>query len=329
MNVSSETLDGLLRIVFEKLLAEPKTHAAHKGEFKEVIGASLHLSNPLARLSRSEGKGKVFSALGEFLWYLSQDTLLEFINYYVADLSEESDDGIRVRGGYGNRLFAWRQNINQVDNVIQILRKSPTSRRAVIQLFDAEDIAQRYASAPCTCTLQFLGRDGKLHMFVAMRSNDAYLGLPHDVFAFTMLQELIARSVNLELGEYKHCAGSLHLYSKHFSDARNYLDEGWQDQVLMPPMPAGDPWPGVAWLRDIEVNIRTKSTPGVDLEAAMMDSYWKDLARLLLAFKASRDQDLATLTGLKDLMASQAYRSFVLARIDLTQDRRRENGSIK
>lgn len=326
MNASRETLDDLLRTVFEQLLAEPKTYKAHKGEFKEIIGASLHLSNPLARLSRSEGKGKVFSALGELLWYLSQDTLFEFIDYYVPNLRDDSDDGIRVRSGYGNRLFAWRQGINQIENVIRTLRESPTSRRAVVQLFDADDIAERYASAPCTCSLQFLARDERLHMFVSMRSNDAYFGLPHDVFAFTMLQELVARSVGMELGEYNHCAGSLHLYSKHFEDTRAYLAEGWQDQIFMPPMPGGDPWAAVAWLRDVELNIRTSGAPGVDLSTATMDPYWTDLVRLLLVLRASRDSDLATLTALKDQMVSRAYRTFVLARIDLTQQKLRRNG---
>ncbi len=325
MNASSETLDDLLRTVFEQLLAEPRIYNAHKGEFKEVIGASLHLSNPLARLSRSEGKGKVFSALGELLWYLSQDTLLEFIDYYVPNLRDDSDDGVRVRSGYGNRLFAWRQGINQIENVIRTLNESPTSRRAVIQLFDADDIAERYASAPCTCTLQFLGRDDRLHMFVSMRSNDAYFGLPHDVFAFTMLQELVARSVGLELGEYKHCAGSLHLYSKHFEDAKAYLDEGWQDQISMPPMPGGDPWAAITWLREVEENVRVRGTLGANLSAAGVDPYWTDLARLLIALRASRESDLATLTALKDQMASRAYRTFLLARLDLTQEKLRKN----
>ena len=71
MYVQKDTLDGLLRHVFEALLAEEKLVTAGRGDFKEVFGGCLHLTNPLARLSRSESKGKVYSALGEFLWYLS------------------------------------------------------------------------------------------------------------------------------------------------------------------------------------------------------------------------------------------------------------------
>ena len=72
---------------------------------------------------------------------------------------------------------------------------------------------------PCTCTLQFLARGVKLDLIVYMRSNDVIKGLPHDIFCFTMLQEIAARRLSLEPGIYKHCVGSLHLYSVLFAVA--------------------------------------------------------------------------------------------------------------
>ena len=60
--------------------------------------------------------------------------------------------------------------------------------------------------------MQFIVRCEELHLFVCMRSNDAFMGLPHDVFAFTMLQELVARLIGCELGHYHHFVSSLHLY---------------------------------------------------------------------------------------------------------------------
>jgi thymidylate synthase len=84
--------------------------------------------------------------------------------------------------------------------VIELLGNRPTSRRAVIQIFNAEDIAAIHREIPCTTTLQFFVRNERLDMVTTMRSNDAYLGLPHDVFCFTMLQEIIARSLGREIG---------------------------------------------------------------------------------------------------------------------------------
>lgn len=309
MYISSETLDDLLRSVLERLLYEKKVIQASRGCFTELFGCCLHLKDPRARLSRSEGKGKVFSALGELLWYLSGDTRLDFIDYYVPGrFQKESDDQIRVRSGYGERLFSLR-GINQLQNVIRVLQEKPTSRHAVIQLFDATDLERDYASIPCTCSLQFLARDGCLHLFVSMRSNDAYIGLPHDVFAFTMLQELVARSLGFELGEYKHCAGSLHLYERDKTSATNYLQEGWQASISMPEMPAGAPWDSVRELQRVEEAIRTSKE--IKIQHAPLDEYWKDLARLLMAWRAWKEKDVNVLSELIGDMNSDVYKMFI------------------
>lgn len=328
MYIKKDTLDGLLRHALEALLTEDRMITAKRGSFKEIFGACLHLTNPLARLSRSESKGKVYSALGEFLWYLSKETRLDFIDYYVPGrFQAESDDQVTVRSGYGERLQAWR-GLNQLENVVQLLRKHRTSRRATIQLFDASDLTERYASIPCTCTLQFLVRDDRLQMFVAMRSNDAYIGLPHDIFSFTLLQEMVARAVDAELGEYKHCAGSLHLYEEHFEAAQQYLNEGWQDPVRMPAMPTGDPYAGIEWVRSIEESIRLRRQGDLDaaIRAAHVDDYWKDLARLLLSFRASKDSDAPLLARIKEQLHSDVFKMFLVARMDLADNRRNGAG---
>ena len=314
MLVSANTLDDLLREVLQKLLDTPTKVKASRGESREVFGAMLHLTNPRARLSRSEAKGKLFSALGELFWYLSGDTKLDFIDYYIPGRFQvESDDGERVRSGYGERLFA-HQGINQINNVIQLLRDKRSSRRAVIQLFDASDLAGQYKSIPCTCTLQFAIRDEKLSLFVSMRSNDAYIGLPHDVFAFTMLQEIVARSVGAELGEYKHCAGSLHLYDHDTAAARGYLDEAWQSTTTMPAMPAGDPWTAIVDVQSLETLLRGGTD--VDIDSSSLSDYWKDLARLLKAYAASKARNSLLLEKTRDRLTTDVYKVFIQARLD-------------
>lgn len=315
MYFACETLDDLLHNVLEALLLDTTFVKASRGHFTELYGTCLHLKNPRARLSRSEGKGKVFSALGELLWYLSGDTRLDFIDYYIPNqFQKESDDQVRVRSGYGDRLFSFN-GIDQVGNVIRQLKDKPSSRRAVIQLFDATDLDGKFKSVPCTCTLQFLARDGRLNLFASMRSNDAYVGLPHDVFAFTMLQEMIARSTGNELGEYKHCAGSLHLYEEHREQAEKYLKEGWQPTTIaMPAMPNVDPWDSVKVLRRVEGELRNGKD--VDIRAALLDPYWEDLAWLLKAFRASKDENRQELVSIKDEMRSEVYKMFIQPRID-------------
>ncbi|GBG02328.1 hypothetical protein AZSI13_16550 [Azospira sp. I13] len=143
-----------------------------------------------------------------------------------------------------------------------------------------------------------------------MRSNDAFKGLPHDIFAFTLIQELIARSLDVELGNYKHSVGSLHLYDEDRNRAERYLQEGWQSRIAMPSMPKGDPRPSIRKLLDIEVDIRQGKATGK--EADSLDPYWADLVRILQIYKYSQSRDtLRKISLLSRAMDSDVYRVYI------------------
>ncbi len=125
-----------------------------------------------------------------------------------------------LEGACGPRLLAMRGEINQFDSVERLLRRKPGSRRAVIQLFSAEDIATNHEEIPCTTTLQFHQGGGRVHLSVSLRSNDAYRGVPNDMFCFTMLLEMTARRLGVELSEYYQYVGSKHVYEAYLPDMR-------------------------------------------------------------------------------------------------------------
>lgn len=316
MYISADTLDDLLVKVFRRLLRKKGAVEINptKGAATELNGVLLQLRDPRARLSRTEQKGTIFSCLGELLWYLSGSDRLDFIRYYISRYDESSDDGETIFGAYGPRLFA-PGGINQVQNVIQLLQRHSESRRAVIQLFRAEDLAEdlrnRREDLPCTCTLQFTVRKHRLHMLAMMRSNDAYMGLPHDIFAFTMLQEIMARSLKLEVGWYKHAVGSLHLYSVNTDQAQTYIGEGFQERIPMPPMPFGDPWSSIQKLLVAERAVRL----GGRLPKAGLEPYWADVVRLLQVFKYSKPPaargSQERITALKNEMSSPVYENYI------------------
>jgi thymidylate synthase len=310
MYVTAETLDDALLKLYPALLARSKESVtASRGETAEIIGALIEIKNPRARLSRSETRGKLYSSLGELLWYLSRDNRLDFIVRYVSRYADETEDGITIYGGYGPRLFGPADD--QVKNVIALLTERPTSRRAVIQIFDKADIAAHHTEVPCTTTLQFFVRDERLDMVVTMRSNDAYFGLPHDVFCFTMIQEIIARSLGRDVGIYRHFAGSLHIYKDRWVDAQHFVDEGYQQQIAMPEMPLGNPWPSISILLEAERRIRS----GESIEANFLDlsDYWRDLIRILQIFFAQRDE--ARISALAAQISFKRYRPYILGRL--------------
>lgn len=320
MYIPAKTLDDLMRRVFEKLLASTNHIKPSKGPATEIVGVLLKIDNPRARLSRTELKGTLFSCLGELLWYLAKTNDLEFIEYYIPKYSKCSDDGKTVYGAYGPRFFNMKRSsksagIDQIANVIELLRRKPSSRQAVIQLFDAQDLNVVTRDLPCTCSMQFLIRHNKLHMVTYMRSNDSFLGLPHDVFAFTMLQEIMARTLDVKLGIYKHAVGSLHLYDRDIKRARQYLDEGWQSTVLMPKMPKCDPWPSISLLLEAENKIRNGQQMQVsDLGLA---PYWEDLVRVLQIYAISKTRRMKEIERLKNEMSSGVYKPYIEKRQSL------------
>jgi thymidylate synthase len=213
-----------------------------------------------------------------------------------------------------------RGQIDQFDSIERLLRKKPGSRRAVIQLFNAEDIATEHREIPCTTTLQFHVREGRLHLSVTLRSNDAYWGLPHDVFCFTMIQEMMARRLAVELGEYYQYVGSMHVYDKYLPDMRAYLDEGFQQVHAMPPMPEGSPFDLIPRLLDVEARLRGGER--VDASGKMSDPYWADIIRLLQVFwsrsqSTSVEEHVHRLDEIRAELASASYKPYVDGRKDL------------
>ena len=254
-------------------------------------------------MSRTESRCLLFSALGELLWYLSGSDEYQFVEYYVPKYPQDGAGVPTVYAAYGPRLTG------SIDWVIGLLRAKPTSRRAVIPIYWPADCDTKHSEVPCTCTLQFLLRGTRLELLVHMRSNDAFKGLPGDLFAFTMIQELVARALDVELGRYKHLVGSLHLYDEDQNKAKNFINEGWQTKASMPMMPLGDQRSNVRDLLELEHRIRVGLNPNIP---KAMPEYWRDLAYLLKIYRADRDSaSVQTLKALRRRVTSPMFGPYI------------------
>ena len=323
MDVTADSLDDLLFKTYSLIRKRGVSIAPTKGQALEVAGASLRLTAPRARLSRTEARATLFSCLGELLWYLSARNDLRFIEHYIGGYGQFSDDRKTIFGAYGPRIFGEGDRA-QIHRVIELLRTKPDSRQAVVQIFDRGDLLEPHKDVPCTCTLQFMLRENRLLLLTTMRSNDAWLGLPHDIFCFTMIQELVARSLGVELGDYKHFAGSLHLYVRDVEKAARFQDEGMQRKVPMPPMPSGDPWPAIRALLAFERRARRSASDLMDPRDSM-DPYWADLATLLAIHASGK----AKVTGeviqrLKRRLHSDVYATYINRRFGRSTTERKQ-----
>ena len=300
---TAESIDDLLHEALERLIESGERISPSRGGAVELLGVRLELTDPRARLSRSHTRGRVFSCLGELVWYLSGSGSAEDIAPYIERYRKEAEDDGIVNGAYGTRLFAGE---GRLQKAIETLLEKEDSRQAVVPLLDAADLANDYRHVPCTANLQFMLRNKRVDMVVFMRSNDAYFGLPHDIFAFTMIQELVARTVEADLGTYVHMVGSLHLYDEHRPEANEYLEEGYAGFYPMPPMPTGSPWEAVDRLIAAEQALRAGKSIEPDSVGA---PYWADLVRLLGMFVLLRGsgEDDPRIAELRNSMHTRVF----------------------
>ena len=118
----------------------------------------------------------------------------------------------------------------------------------------------------------------------------------------------------VELGNYKHAVGSLHLYDTDQAKAKQFLREGWQSTMCMPVMPPGDPWPNIAKLLTAEADIRRGKE--VQVTKLSLPDYWADLLRLLQVYKSTGKK--RAIVKIKGQMVSDVYDTYIEKRVGMS-----------
>ncbi|MED3844426.1 thymidylate synthase [Geobacillus stearothermophilus] len=221
-------------------------------------------------------------AVAEWLWCMKGANDLEMISYYAPSYRKYSDNGITLHGAYGPRIQKY------LPKIINLLQKDEHSRRAVIPIYTIHDVAIESKDIPCTSSIQFLIRNGRLNLIVHMRSNDIYLGLPYDVFNFTMLQEYVARKLNVQIGTYTHIVNSLHYYKKNEETIKRIAYSAPAKAKEMPLMPKDDLDNRLQELIKYEEELRIN---GNKIKVPN-EGYFGNLAFIL--YKYSKDREMST-----------------------------------
>lgn len=188
------------------------------GQTSEVMRVGLTLEEPRQRwiASRVPAMNPAF-ALAEVIWILAGRNDSAFLNYFNPKLPRFAGQGETYHGAYGYRMRRHFE-VDQLERVWKILSSNPDSRQVVLQIWDCsgdlpiEDGSPRAADIPCNVVGLLKLRSNRLEWTQIMRSNDLYLGLPHNIIQFSTLQEVMSGWLNAELGHYHHFTDSLHLY---------------------------------------------------------------------------------------------------------------------
>lgn len=214
-------------------LARVEPNASPRGQrTAEIVGASVLLGDARrCLLTWKERKLNYHFAVAEWWWIATGRRDVASIAPFCSEIARFSDDGADFFGAYGP---PWTQ---QVDYVVAKLRADPDSRQALLTIWRQNPPETK--DVPCTVAMQYLNRNSQLHAIVTMRSSDAWLGLPYDVFNFSMLLSLVAGELGLDVGSLQINAGSFHLYERNREAAHRML----YTHVDVPGLP---PHPGVS-----------------------------------------------------------------------------------
>ncbi|CAG9792141.1 unnamed protein product [Diatraea saccharalis] len=106
------------------------------------------------------------------------------------------------------------QGIDQIQNVIETLKKNPADRRMIICAWNPSDLS-KMALPPCHCLAQFYVASKKLSCLLYQRSADMGLGVPFNIASYSLLTHMIAHLTGLQAGEFIHTTGDTHVYLNH------------------------------------------------------------------------------------------------------------------
>ena len=125
----------------------------------------------------------------EAFWILSGDDKVEGIVPWNKHIAEFSDDGKTFFGAYGPMI------VNQLNYVVNKLLQDTDTRQAGLTIWRMNPPQTK--DVPCTISMFFNIRSGLLNCHVFMRSSDAWLGIPYDIFNFSMVAHMVCAMYNI------------------------------------------------------------------------------------------------------------------------------------
>jgi len=227
------------------LMRHVKENGSQKGD--RTGTGTISVFGYQMRFDLSEGfplvttkKCHLTSIIHELLWFLKGDTNIKYL----------SDNGVKIWDAWADEVgdlgpvygYQWRNwpspdkgTIDQIAEIIQLLKTTPNSRRIIVSAWNVADLPDesispqenvktgKMALAPCHAFFQFYVADGKLSCQLYQRSADIFLGVPFNIASYALLTMMIAQVCDLEVGDFIHTLGDAHLYNNHLEQVDEQL----------------------------------------------------------------------------------------------------------
>ena len=167
------------------------------------------------------------SIIHELLWFLRGETNVKSLQEVgVSIWNEWANEQGELGPVYGAQWRAWPTAnggaVDQLGDLIEQIKINPYSRRHIISAWNVGEI-DKMALPPCHTMFQFYVAQGKLSCQLYQRSADVFLGVPFNIASYALLLIMIAHVTNLEVGEFIHTFGDVHVYKNHIEQANLQL----------------------------------------------------------------------------------------------------------
>ncbi len=172
-------------------------------------------------------KVHVKSIIHELLWFLKGDTNVKYLqDHDVKIWNEWADENGNLGPVYGAQWRSWKgadgNVIDQISEVITQIKENPDSRRLIVSAWNVAEVPNM-ALAPCHAMFQFYVADGKLSLQLYQRSADVFLGVPFNIASYALLLMMVAQVCELDVGDYIHSFGDVHIYNNHLEQVKKQL----------------------------------------------------------------------------------------------------------
>ena len=212
-------LDLLNRILTEGTKKTDRTGTGTLSVFGHQMRFNLEDGFPLLTTKKLHLKSIIY----ELLWFLKGDTNVKYLQEHgVRIWNEWADENGDLGPVYGHQWRSWPDynggTIDQISNVIDMIKNHPDSRRMVVSAWNPAEVDQM-ALPPCHCLFQFYVADGRLSLQLYQRSADTFLGVPFNIASYALLLMMMAQVTGLKAGDFIHTTGDTHLYLNHLDQA--------------------------------------------------------------------------------------------------------------
>lgn len=220
-NYKYTDVNQALPALMYELLNKGEEFGSRAGKTKELTFVGITLEAPWQReIVLPVRKANVAAQIAETMWVLSGRNDVAGLLHYLPRASDFSDDGVTWRAGYGPRLRNY-QGVDQIDYIVETLKANPSSRQAVVSIWDPTVDTSPGKDIACNNWLTFSCRHGVLDLMVGIRSNDAMWGWSGiNAFEWSSLLEVVAGMTGLEMGKLHFAVTSFHLYDQHWEKAQ-------------------------------------------------------------------------------------------------------------